>query len=688
MSSIVHISERSALMNLIILTILLMLALLLSNVLGHYLPFLPMALVQIGFGILIAVIFPTFNVHLESEWFLLLFVAPLLYNDGRNFPREDLWNMRGSILSNAIILVIITTLAGGWFIHWLIPSIPYAASFALAAILSPTDPVAVNGIAKRVQIPERILSVVRGESLINDASGLVAFKFAVAAAVSGYFSLQSAVLTFAYTFVAGAILGLILSVLLTQIRFWMRRSGIRDNVFHTLFQLVTPFIIYLVAEDIFHASGVIAVVIGGIAHALMNEKTETVLAEERLLTENSWSIVLFVLNGLVFLLLGLNIPDSMENSISDRHSNSWVLAFDAVAIAFVILGIRFVWSHFFNSVQYKLKKDEVRPTLKTSLISSLVGVRGAVTMAGILSLPYVIDDGDAFPERTTIIFLASAAILVTLILATIFLPILTDKDEGVVLKDGQYSFNRAKMQVLLKSLQALQNTINDENRRITYELIDDLQQMFRQLQLEANAEQSDKQKQDLAKIRERAIHVERKYVEKLHDTNQLDDDMYVGLLHAIEDRLNRQETNMFMRLWSMTRQVFRMWLIARKDHNNDKTQFYSYVRMRQDVRRQTFLEALQYLKAEREKAPKQKKPLYVIVIYEYEKAYEKLRKVTTVDSAREEEIREELHIKVMETQRSEIHRMYEDGLISREQEKDLRRFVNYIESVSLYEYVD
>lgn len=675
-------------MDLIILTILLILALLLSNVLGHYLPFLPMALVQIGFGILIAVIFPTFNVHLESEWFLLLFVAPLLYNDGRNFPREDLWNMRGSILSNAIILVIITTLAGGWFIHWLIPSIPYAASFALAAILSPTDPVAVNGIAKRVQIPERILSVVRGESLINDASGLVAFKFAVAAAVSGYFSLQSAILTFTYTFVAGAILGLILSVLLTQIRFWMRRSGIRDNVFHTLFQLVTPFIIYLVAEDIFHASGVIAVVIGGIAHALMNEKTETVLAEERVLTENSWSIVLFVLNGLVFLLLGLNIPDSMENSISDRHSNSWVLAFDAVAIAFVILGIRFVWSHFFNSMQYKLKKDEVKPTLKTSLISSLVGVRGAVTMAGILSLPYVIDNGDAFPERTTIIFLASAAILVTLILATIFLPMLTDKDEGVVLKDGQYSFNRAKMQVLLKSLQALKNTINDENRRITYELIDDLQQMFRQLQLEANAEQSDKQKQDLAKIRERAIHVERKYVEKLHDTNQLDDDMYVGLLHAIEDRLNRQETNMFMRLWSMTRQVFRMWLVARKDHDNDKTQFYSYVRMRQDVRRQTFLEALQYLKAEREKAPRQKKPLYVIVIYEYEKAYEKLRKVTTVDSAREEEIREELHIQVMETQRSEIHRMYEEGLISRDQEKDLRRFVNYIESVSLYEYVD
>lgn len=675
-------------MDLIIIVLLLILSLLLSNIIGHYLPFIPMALVQIGFGILIAVLFPTFNIHLESEWFLLLFVAPLLYNDGRNFPREDLWNMRGSILSNAIVLVIITTLAGGWFIHWLIPSIPYAASFALAAILSPTDPVAVNGIAKRVQIPERILSVVRGESLINDASGLVAFKFAVAAAVSGYFSLQSAVLTFAYTFVVGAVLGLVLSVILTQIRFWLRHSGIRDSVFHTLFQLVTPFVIYLVAEDIFHASGVIAVVIGGIAHALMNEKTETILAEEQLLTENSWSISLFVLNGLVFLLLGLNIPDSMKNSISDRHSNSWILAFDAIIIAFVILGIRFVWSHFFNSLQYKLKNNDTKPTIKTSLISSLVGVRGAVTMAGILSLPYVINDGDAFPERTTIIFLASAAILVTLLLATIFLPILTDKDEGVVLADGQYSFNRAKMQVLLKSLQSLQSTINDENRRITYELIDDLQQMFRQLQLEANAEQSQKQKQELAKIRERAIQVERKYVTQLYKTHQLDEDMYTALTKTIEERLTRQETNMFMSLWTMTRQVFRMWLLTRRGKNNDKSQFYSYIRMRQDVRRQTFLEALQFLRAERDEAPKHKKPLYVIVIYEYEKAYEKLRKVTTVDSAREEEIREELHIQVMETQRSEIHRMYEEGLISREQEKDLRRFVNYIESVSLYEYVD
>ena len=674
--------------DLLILVILLMLSLLLSNILGHYLPFLPMALVQIGFGIILAIIFPSFDIQLESEWFLLLFVAPLLYNDGRNFPREELWNMRGFILSNAIVLVIITTVLGGLFIHWLIPSIPYAAAFALAAILSPTDPVAVNGIAKRVQIPERILSVVRGESLINDASGLVAFKFAVGAAVSGYFSLKSAVVEFSYTFIVGALLGLAISIVLSQIRFWLRRSGIRDTVFHTLFQLVTPFIIYLIAEDLFHASGVIAVVIGGIVHALINEKAEPMLAEEQMLTENTWSIVLFILNGLVFLLLGLNIPDSMANSLSDRHTNNWILIFDAVAIGFVILGVRFIWSYTFGTFQYRFGRDQVRPTLKTSLISSLVGVRGAVTMAGILSLPYFIQNGTAnFPERSLIIFLASAVILFTLLAATIFLPMLTDKDEGIELAEGQYSFNRAKMQVLLKSVKSLQTSINDENRRITYELIDELQQMFRQLQLEANAEQSDKQKQELAKLRERAINIERKHIEELHDDNQLDDDMYANLLSTIEDRLNRQETNMFMSFFITLRQVIRMWIMTRKN-DTDKTQFYSYIRMRQDIRRQCYLKALHFLKEERKTVDPRKRPLYVIVIYEYEKAYEKLRKVVTIDSAREEELREELHLQVMEVQRSEIHHMYEEGKISREQEKELRRFVNYIESVSLYEYID
>ena len=161
-------------MDLLITVILLLICLVVSNIISHYIPMIPTALTQIALGILIALAYNEFSLELETEWFLLLFVAPLLYNDG-------------AILGNAIILVVLTTLGGGYLIHAVIPDIPLAAAFALAAILSPTDPVAVNGIAKRIHIPEKVLNLVRGESLINDASGLVAFNYAVAAVVTGYF---------------------------------------------------------------------------------------------------------------------------------------------------------------------------------------------------------------------------------------------------------------------------------------------------------------------------------------------------------------------------------------------------------------------------------------------------------------------------------------------------------------------
>lgn len=232
-------------MELLITIILLLFCLLISNIVSHYLPSIPTALTQIAFGVVMALLFSDFELELEAEWFLLLFVAPLLYNDGRHFPREELWKMRTSILGNAIILVLLTTIVGGYFVHWLIPSIPLAAAFALAAILSPTDPVAVNGIAKRIHIPASVLNLVRGESLINDASGLVAFNYAVAAVVTGYFSITEALTDFTYTFFIGAVAGLVLSLLIIIIRFILRKQGIQDVTFHSLLQVLTPFLILL-----------------------------------------------------------------------------------------------------------------------------------------------------------------------------------------------------------------------------------------------------------------------------------------------------------------------------------------------------------------------------------------------------------------------------------------------------------
>src|SRR5699024_8151698 len=154
----------------------------------------------------------------DTEWFLLAFIAPILFNDGNNFPKRELWKLKGPILGNAIILVIISTLVGGVFVKFLIPRLPWATAFTLVAVLSPTDPIAVQSIAKKAHIPDKLMHLISGESLINDASGLICFKYGVAATVTGMFSLKSATIDFFHISIVGALVGAIMIWIFNGIR--------------------------------------------------------------------------------------------------------------------------------------------------------------------------------------------------------------------------------------------------------------------------------------------------------------------------------------------------------------------------------------------------------------------------------------------------------------------------------------
>jgi len=500
-------------MDLLTMVLLLLVCLLFSNIISHYIPSIPTALIQIALGIILTFIFSDISFEIESEWFLLLFIAPLLFNDGRHFPREKLWNMRVPILGNAIVLVLITTVGGGYFIHWMIPDIPIAAAFALAAILSPTDPVAVNGIAKRIHLPEKVLNLVRGESLINDASGLVAFNYAVVAVVTGYFSIKEALFDFTYVFIAGAVLGLVLMLLITWTTFILRKKGITDVTFHSLLQILTPFIIYIVTEELLHASGVIAVVVAGVAHSLTSERTEKMVAEEKVLTENIWSIVLFVLNGVVFLLLGLNIPSSMQATVANPNIGNWLAIIYVVAIGVVILFIRFVWTYIFSYYQYRFLKttDTDRPSFKTSLLISLTGVRGAVTMAGVLSIPFLIKSGGLFPERSLILFIAAGVILFTLIVATVFLPLLSKDNASTAGVHNKNNLTVAKRKILLAAIKKMRQEINEENESVVYELMSEYRMMFEIMHPDPSLEKEEYRKK-ITEVRLLGLKAERKYI--------------------------------------------------------------------------------------------------------------------------------------------------------------------------------
>ncbi|MFC4714365.1 Na+/H+ antiporter [Planococcus dechangensis] len=674
-------------MELLLTIMVLLVALLVSNVVSHYVPQVPTALIQVALGIIIVLVFEDFTFQLEAEWFLLLFIAPLLFNDGRHFPREELWRMRGPIFGNAVILVLLTTAIGGYFIHWLIEDIPLAAAFALAAILSPTDPVAVNGISQRIRIPPNVLSLVRGESLINDASGLVAFNYAVAAVVTGSFSLYAAFFNFSYKFLAGAFIGIALALVFVGIRLLFRKQGINDVTFHSLLQIMTPFVIFVIAEEFLGASGVIAVVVGGIVHALVQEETEALVAEEQMLTENIWTIITFILNGIIFLLLGLNVPGAMSGALENPNTDEGVLLSYVVAITAMLLGIRFVWAYLFSQYEYRFGKmaDSAKPSLKLTLFVSLTGVRGTVTMVGILSLPLVIDGGFSFPQRPLLLFLAAGTILLTLLLATVFLPLLSKGKMAGSEEGGNIDLEEARRRILLASIARIKAEMNETNETAAYELMDEYRLRFQQVQPEGEEakEANKKYQRRMKEVRLRALRAERRYIQRLKKTQGMDREVYAAFEHSLDRREEAIAHNARSTLLYLQGKLIRAWRRFRGENWQEEEIRLVEYQVGREVQLNALEAAVEDMKAHYQKASR--KDVVDAVMTDYRKMISRLRKPETLYDERYEMQKEELRINVMDMGRAKIYDMYDAGEITRHQAKELRKYINYIESVTLYD---
>lgn len=421
--------------------ILILSLLIIANIVSHYFVSIPPSLLQIAAGIL-AALFMHVKIYVDTEWFLLAFIAPILFNDGNNFPKRELWKLKGPILGNAIVLVIILTLVGGVFVKWLIPSLPWATTFTLVAVLSPTDPIAVQSIAKKAHIPDKLMHLISGESLINDASGLICFKYGVAATVTGMFSLKDATIDFFHISIVGALVGAVMIWIFNGIRLYLMNQGVDDSILHAIIQIIIPFIIYYVAEDIFDVSGVVAVVIAGILNISTNHNLSSFTPEIRLVTSRTWNLVVYVLNGIVFVLLGIEIPFAMEELVHNDKINTFYATFLAFLIWVMLVVVRAAWSYiyatFSNNEDNKI--DWLSKTrLHDCLMSGISGVRGAVTMVGVLSLPLTIKGGSPFPSRTLLLFLASAVIIFSLLGATLLIPLLTKNSAPVAYRGNTFS---------------------------------------------------------------------------------------------------------------------------------------------------------------------------------------------------------------------------------------------------------
>ncbi len=366
-------------------------------------------------------------IRLDPNLVLFFFLPPLLYpaalfTSWRDFRR----NLR-AILFLAIGLVLMTTTVVGWVAHSFITGLPWAAAFALGAIVSPPDAVAAEAILKRLRVPTRIQAVLGGESLVNDATALVAYQFAVVAMVTGQFSLGAASLRFVCVGIGGVALGLLVGVVIR----WVQKQ-LDDPPVQITISLLTPFAAYLLAERL-ALSGVLAVVTAGV---YLGWHSTALTARTRLQAQIFWEMVAFLLNGFIFVMIGLQLPGILRNL---NHEPLSRLTTYGILISATVVFVRIAWvfpaTYLPRWLSPKLRARDPAPPWQQSVLVAWAGMRGVVSLAAAFALPIVLANREPFPGRSYILFLTFCVILTTLVFQGLTLPLLIRKlgvkDDGV-----------------------------------------------------------------------------------------------------------------------------------------------------------------------------------------------------------------------------------------------------------------
>lgn len=361
-------------------------------------------------GLLISLLPGIPKISLHPDLVFLIFLPPLLYAAAWNTSWNDFWKFKRPISLLGFGLVIFTSAAVAYISHLLIPGFSLAAGFLLGGIISPPDAIAATSVLQDLKVPKRIVTILEGESLVNDAASLIVFRFAIAAVLTGQFGFWNA--TQSFFIVAG--MGIATGLIIAHIVYAIHRYFPTTPAIDAAFTLITPYIMYITAEH-FHVSGVLSVVAGGL---FLTFRSQDIFAyEARLQVMAVWNTLIFLLNGFVFILIGLQLPAiirSMENySVAQG-------IFYAVIISLVTIVIRVIWvfpGAYIPRMLFKSIRDtETNPGWRNVLLVAWSGMRGVVSLASALAIPLTLSNGNAFPHRNLILFVTFVVILFTLVL--------------------------------------------------------------------------------------------------------------------------------------------------------------------------------------------------------------------------------------------------------------------------------
>jgi Na+/H+ antiporter len=505
---------------------------------------LPIALV-LG-GVCISLIPGLPVIALSPEVVFIVFLPPLLYGAAWNTSwHEFKANLRPIGLA-AIGLVIFTTALVAIAAHWLIDDLSWPAAFLIGAIVSPPDAVAATSVTKGLGLHPRMITILEGESLVNDASGLVAYKYALTAITAGNFVLWKAGFNFLLVASAGIAIGLAIG----YIMYLVHKKFVCDSVIEVTLTFLTPFASYLLAEQ-FHFSGVLAVVTTGLY--LSFRSGEIFSNQSRIMAYSVWEVVIYILNGLIFVLIGLQLRSVMAG-INEYPAGALILY--GLIVSFVVIIIRFIWVVPAALLpRFLSKRIRERETFdpRNMVIFGWAGMRGVVSMAAALALPLTLPDGTPFPHRNLIIYLAFCVILSTLLLLGLTLPWIMRK-----LKMEPYSAAAQEYEVRTQVATGIIMHIEENLSQMQDELLHNIKSKYevkynrlQRTDLPANyfgkgQTLAGNVFNEFTKLQIDLIALERQSLEKMHRSGQASEEV----LRKIERELDLEETRLQMEMFN------------------------------------------------------------------------------------------------------------------------------------------
>jgi Na+/H+ antiporter len=472
-------------------------------------------------GVAIAFVPGAPQVQLQPDLVLVAVLPPLLYGAAYFTSLRELRANVRPIGLLAIGLVLTTMLAVAGVAHAVIPGLDWPQAFVLGALVSPTDPTAAAAIALRLGLPRRLIALIEGESLVNDGTALVAYRFAVAAVVTGSFSLSAATGRFVLNVVGGVAVGLAVGYLIRRLRRKLDNPPVEITI-----ALLSGYFGYLPAQAL-GVSGVLAAVTVGIYMGWYTPELTT--AQTRLQGQAVWEIAILLLNGLLFALVGLQLPSIMDE-LSGR-STAELIGYAALVSA-VVIGARFAWI-FTVGFSGRLLPQEVMdpaPTWRAKTILAWSGMRGAVSLAAALALPLTTDAGSSFPDRNLIIFLTFSVIVATLVFEGLTLPllirVLNPEDDGLAEKEEA----KARIHAAEAAIARLDELLDEEwVREDTAERMRGLygfrQERFRSRFDPDGDSSADERSRDYQRLRRELLDAERQAVQELRRQGRIDDDV-------------------------------------------------------------------------------------------------------------------------------------------------------------------